>query len=83
MSENRKGRRLISRNGKGDVLKNKDCTIMQISFLHKGESSLIALFLVQDLLSSVNLGSVEGSVELYLHLLGFDYFQLEIIFMPK
>lgn len=57
---------------KGDVLKNKGCPVMQISFLGKGESLLIALFLVQALLSDVNLGRTKKRA--FLHLLGFGYF---------
>ena len=47
---------------------------MQIGSLGKGESLLIALFRLQTLLSNVNIGSVRGGTELFLHLLGFDYF---------
>ena len=55
--ENPKRRKAISRKVKGDFLKNKSCPVRQISFLGKGESLLIALFLVQALLSNVNLGT--------------------------
>ena len=45
---------------------------METSILGKGESLLKALFLVQSLLFSINLGIEEEAV-IYLHLLGFDY----------
>ena len=66
-------RKAISRKVKGDVLQIKVCPNIQISLLSKGESLLIALFLVQALLSNVNLGSCGPRRELFLHLLGVDY----------
>ena len=46
---------------------------MQIGSLSR-ESPLIALFLLQALLSNINLGSYGGGRQLFLHLLGFYYF---------
>lgn len=43
----RLGRKVISREMKGDVFKNKACPIMQVSALDKRESLLISLFLLK------------------------------------
>lgn len=51
-----KQRKAINRKGKGGVLKNKGCTVMQMGFLGKGESLSIGLFLALALLPKVNLG---------------------------
>lgn len=49
------------------------------SFLGKEESLLIALFLVQSLLSNVKVDSRGGGKELFLNLLDFDFFSLTIM----
>lgn len=50
------------------------CFIMQIMSFLKREPLLIVLFLLQALLSKVNLGSLGGGRKLFMHLLGFYYF---------
>lgn len=56
---------------------------MELCFLGKKISLVIALFLVWAPLSSVNLRSGGRANELFLSLLGFDWLELKIVFIPK
>lgn len=68
----------MSKKVKGHVWKTK------VSLICRGvpnvkRSLLTALFLVQALLSKVNLGSRRGDSELFLHLQCLGYFQFKIV----
>ena len=67
---------------KGNVWKKQGCPIIQMYSFGKWGVISRTLFLFQVLLSNVNLGSCGGGREVSLHLLSFNYLQVEINFVP-